>query len=102
MSEKYGFIMAKAAFSLTVALSLSTARAESPASPDDILASSVKAALHHDLGANGAPIRVQVVDSVVYLYGVVDTYPERASIDDAAKAAAQGHKVVDSIEFSPS
>jgi|SRR5579859_1346389 len=99
MSNKSGVRVAKLAVAMSLALSISAVRA---ADPNGSLADSVKAALHNRLDSDGRGIRVQVVDGTVYLYGTVDTYPQRASIEEAADAAAQGHKVVDSIEFSPS
>ena len=102
MFNKSGVLVAKVAVAMSLALSLSAGRAADPAISDGSLADSVKAALHHRLDANGRGIRVQVVDGTIYLYGTVDTYPQRASIEEAAGSAAQGHKVVDSIEFSPS
>jgi len=98
MSRKNGITVAGVAVAMSLALNVSVAHAASNASPGDALAGSVTAALH----GTGRGIRVQVVDGTVYLYGTVDTYAQRASIEETATAAAQGHKVVDSIEFSPS
>lgn len=102
MSHKNGISAAKLAVALSLALSFSASYAAPAALSDDSLAASVKSALHGQLGATGAGIRVQAIDGTVYLYGTVDTYPERVDVEDAANAAAQGHKVVDTIEFSPS
>ncbi|GEM_PF-7129075 len=98
MSHKNGITVARMAVALPLALSLSAVQAASNASPGDPLAGSIAEALH----GTSRNIRVQVVDGTVYLYGVVDTYAQRATIEDRATAAAQGHKIVDSIEFSPS
>jgi osmotically-inducible protein OsmY len=102
MFNKSGVSVAKLAVALSLALSISAVRAASPTSSDESLADSVKAALHNRFDSNGRGIRVQVVNGTIYLYGTVDTYPQRASIEDLADAAAQGHKVVDSIDFSAS
>lgn len=95
MSIKSGVSTVKAAIALSLVLSFSAVRAAEAVTPDDRIANSVKSALHSHF------IRVQVLDGTVYLYGTVDTYPERATIEEEANAAAQGHKIVDSIEFSP-
>ncbi len=102
MSNKNGILVAKMAIAMSLALSFSAVRAADAAISDDSLAGAVKAALHGRLDSNGRGIRVQAIDGVVYLYGTVETYSVRASIDEVADAAARGHKVVDSIEFSPS
>jgi osmotically-inducible protein OsmY len=94
--------MAKLVVALSLALSFSAVKAANLAGSDDSLADSVKAALHNRLDSDGRAIRVQAIDGTVYLYGTVDTYAERASIDEAADAAAHGHVVVDSIGFDPS
>jgi len=98
MSHKNGVTVARLAVALSLALSISAVQAASSASPGDPLAGSVTDALQ----GTSRNVRVQVVDGTVYLYGMVDTYAQRATIEDRATAAAQGHKVVDSIEFSPS
>ena len=94
MSHKYGIGLMAA---LSLALSVSVGHAATSATPGDGLAGTVADALR----GTGREIRVQVVDGTVYLYGTAETYSERASIEAAAAAAAQGHKVVDSIEFGP-
>ena len=101
MFDKHGILMAKAAVAFSLALGVSAIHAESSVLSDDALASSAKAALHRQSGA-GIGVRVQAIDGVVYLYGAVDTYRELADVEGAVSAAVPGHKVVDSIESSPS
>lgn len=101
MSDKHGILMAKAAVALSLALSVSAIHAQSSNTSDDALVSSVKAALHSH-SSSGLGIRVQAIDGVVYLYGTVDTYRELADVESVVGAAVPGHKVVDSIESSPS
>lgn len=102
MSHKNGLPAAKLAIAMSLALSFSALHAAEATISDDSLAAGVRSALHGQHGATGTGIRVQAIDGTVYLYGTVDTYPERVDVENAANAAAQGHKVVDSIEFSPS
>ena len=45
-----------------------------------------------------ADIRVQTIGGVVYLYGLVDTNPERATIESLARGIAGVKRVVNSIE----
>ncbi len=99
MFDKNGILLAKAAVAFSLALGVSASHAQSSGTSDDALVSSVKTALHSHSGG-GLGIRVQAIDGVVYLYGTVDSYLERANIEEAVSAAAQGHKIVDSIDFS--
>lgn len=101
MSHANRLTAAGLAIAMSLALDVSAVQAAAPVS-DDALVASVKSALHGRLDANGRGIRVQAIDGTIYLYGVVDNYLERASVEDAASAGAQGHKIVDSIAFSPS
>jgi len=98
MFRKKSVTVIRMAVALSLALGVSAVQAASNASPGDSPAESITHALH----GTSRNIRVQMVDGTVYLYGTVDTYSQRASIEQQATAAAQGHKVVDSIEFSPS
>lgn len=100
MFDKHGILMAKAAVAFSLALSVSALQAQPSGTSDDALVSSVKTALHSHFGG-GLGIRVQAIDGVVYLYGTVDTYPEQANIEEAVRAAAPGHKIVDSIGSAP-
>jgi len=97
MSHKSGILVAELAVALSLALSISAVSAAEATNSDDSLAASVKAALHNRRDSNGRGIRVQVIDGTVYLYGNVDGYSQQVSIEEAAKEAAQGHKVVASI-----
>lgn len=62
---------------------------------------SITAAIEADLRANAAiadwEIRVQTLDHVVYLYGIVDTNVQRSFIVATAKEAPGVTRVVDSI-----
>ncbi|WP_347260500.1 hypothetical protein [Rudaea sp.] len=40
---------------------------------------------------------MQSLDHVVYLYGLVDTDPERVRVEEVASRASGGLKIVDSI-----
>jgi len=94
MSCKTGSLLAKAALAMSLTMSVSALYA---ADADSSLASSIKAALHGSLDSNGRGIRVQVIDGTIYLYGTVDSFAQRASIEEVVTAAAPGHKLVDSI-----
>jgi len=98
MFHKSSILFAKMATAMSLAMSVSAIHA---ANADTSLVTTVETALHDKLDGHGRGIRVQVIDGTVYLYGTVETYSERASIEDVAIAAAAGHKVVDSIEFPP-
>jgi hypothetical protein len=98
MFDKNGILVTKAALALSLALGASAIYAQPSGTSDEALVSSIKAALHSHPGG-GLGIRVQAIDGVVYLYGTADTYSERVNIEEAVSAAAQGHKIVDSIDF---
>ena len=65
---------------------------------DDAITARVAAQLQH-YPALQAPnsVRVQTLDHVVYLYGLVDTDLERQLAESVAVEAAGGARVVDSI-----
>ena len=64
---------------------------------DKEIAAQVEAALRTTPGVSYWDVQVQSLDQVVYLYGIVDTDPERARIEEAASRASGGKKIVNSI-----
>ena len=64
---------------------------------DREITAKIEAALRATPGISFWDIQVQSLDHVVYLYGLVDTHPERARVEEVASLASGGLKVVDSI-----
>ncbi len=64
---------------------------------DREIAAQVAAALRTTPGISYWDIQVQSLDHIVYLSGLVDTDPERITVEQVAFSASGGKKVVDSI-----
>lgn len=66
---------------------------------DKEITEQVEAALRATPGISFWDIQVQSLDHVVYLYGLVDTDPQRLTIEEVASRASGGKKVVNSISI---
>jgi osmotically-inducible protein OsmY len=66
---------------------------------DKETAAQVEIALHEAPGVSFWDITVTSLNQTVYLSGLVDTNPERVRIEQIARQASSGKKVVDSIEL---
>jgi osmotically-inducible protein OsmY len=64
---------------------------------DREIAAQVVTAIHTTPGISYWDIQVQSLDHVVYLSGLVDTDPERITVEQVAAQASGGKKVIDSI-----
>ena len=64
---------------------------------DKETAAQIEAALRATPGISYWDIQVQSLDHVVYLYGLVDTDPERVRVEEVAARISGGLKIVDSI-----
>lgn len=69
---------------------------------DKEIAARIETALRSTPGISFWDIQVQSLDHVVYLYGLVDTDPERARIEEVASRVSGGLKIVDSISVRAS
>jgi osmotically-inducible protein OsmY len=66
---------------------------------DAAMADKISAALRDRPGIEFWEVRVQYLDDIVYLYGLVATTPERIDIEQIARETSGGKKVVNSIEI---
>ncbi len=98
MSSKFTAVLSKTAFAILLGVAVSAAHAAVGGTSDEEIVQTVKTALHKPSGGLGFGIRVQAIDGVVYLYGHADTYLQKVDIEELARAAAAGHKVVSSID----
>ena len=64
---------------------------------DAQIAAQVEASVRAHPGLEFWSIRVQSLDHVVYLYGIVETDLERSMVESAAVEASGGNKVVNTI-----
>ena len=64
---------------------------------DKEITAQIEAALRATPGISFWDIQVQSLDHVVYLYGLVDTNPERTHVEEVASRVSGGLKIVDSI-----
>ena len=70
------------------------------AADDANIASSVEAALDASSFSGAASsIQVQSIDHVIYLHGLVDTYPEKVLVQSIAAQTPGVERVVNSIEM---
>jgi hypothetical protein len=74
-------------------------RCATPCAADAAVVERINAALRERPGIEFWQVRVQHIDDVVYLYGLVETTPERTDIEHIARTASGGRKVVNSIEI---
>jgi osmotically-inducible protein OsmY len=66
---------------------------------DKEIAAQIETALRATPGISYWDIQVQSLDHVVYLYGLVDTNPERARVEEVASSVSGGLKIVNSISI---
>ncbi|MBS0583692.1 MAG: BON domain-containing protein [Proteobacteria bacterium] len=64
---------------------------------DREIATQIEARCAGRRGSASGTSQVQSLDHVVYLYGLVDTDPERVRVEEVASRASGGLKIVDSI-----
>ncbi len=92
------------ALALLSASSLSGCATQTKCSPancadDAAITSRIEAALRANAAIATWDIRVQTINHIVYLYGVVDTNVQRSFIEETAQQAPGVEKVVNSISI---
>jgi len=91
-----------AAILLTLALAAcATARkcGTTDCPPDDRITDQVRTAIFQRPELAGLDIRVQTKGGVVYLYGLVDTRPQKSTVESLARETPGVTRVVNSIEI---
>ena len=66
---------------------------------DAQITAGIRATLFRRADISDAGITVQTLDRIVYLYGIVDTDPERLEVIAIARGVPGGPDVVDSISI---
>ncbi len=88
------------ALSLLAATSFSAHASLRMATDDASISSSVEAALQNSSVIDAtSSIQVQSIDHVIYLHGLVDTYPEKVLVQSIATKTPGVDRVVNSIEM---
>jgi osmotically-inducible protein OsmY len=95
-------IFAMTAFAILIVLSGCAATRESTHCDDErcadaALADKIESALRTAPGIEFWQVRVQYIHDTVYLYGLVETTPERTDIEHIASTVSGGKRVVNSI-----